>query len=129
MSTASLRDQDVLLYRFDSGDGSLWLARQLAEQWLRARHVRADAIPDLLLAINELCTGPVENVVLRARVEGADIEVEVETSAPDVFTALATPLGDLRLAAAVCDEVVLRVEADRTLILARRHGVVLPELP
>ena len=125
-STASLRDADVLVYRFDSGDGSLWLARQLAEQWLRERHVRSDAIPDLLLAINELCTGPVDNVVLRARVVGADIEVEVETSAPDVFTALATPLGDLRLAAAVCDEVVLRVTPDRTIVVARRHGVVLP---
>jgi len=129
MSTASLRDQDVLLYRFDSGDGSLWLARQLAEQWLRARHVRADAIPDLLLAINELCTGPGDNVVLRARVDGTGIEVEVETPAPDVFTALATPLGDLRLAAAVCDEVVLRVTVDRTLVIARLHGVVLPEPP
>lgn len=129
MSTASLRDEDVLVYRFDSTDGSLWLARQLVEQWLRDRRVRSDAIPDLLLAINELCTGPVDDVTLRARVVGADIEVEVETSAPDVFTALATPLGDLRLAAAVCDEVVLRVDPDRTLVVARRHGVVLPEQP
>ena len=127
MTTASLRDEDVLVYRFDSGDGSLWLARQLAESWLRDRRVRSDAIPDLLLAINELCTGPVDNVVLRARVDGPDIEVEVETSAPDVFTALATPLGDLRLAAAVCDEVVLRVTQDHTAVIARRHGVVLPE--
>jgi hypothetical protein len=127
-SAASLRDSDVLVYRFDSeGDGSLWLARQLAEQWLRERRVRTDAIPDLLLAINELCTGAVDNVVLRARVEGPDIEVEVETAAPDVFTALATPLGDLRLAAAVCDEVVVRVTEDHTAVVARRHGVVLPE--
>ncbi|HEV2889061.1 MAG TPA: hypothetical protein VGX28_01660 [Frankiaceae bacterium] len=126
MTTASLRDEDVLVYRFDSGDGGLWLARQLAEQWLRDRHVRSDAIPDLLLAINELCTGPVDRVVLRGRVVGDGIEVEVETSAPDVFTALATPLGDLRLAAAVCDEVVLKVLPERTVVVARRHGVVLP---
>lgn len=126
MTTASLRDGDVLVYRFDAGDGSLWLARQLAEQWLRERHVRSDAVPDLLLAINELCTGPSENVVLRARVVGDGIEVEVEASAPDVFTALAAPLGDLRLAAAVCDEVVLKVLPDHTTVIARRHGVVLP---
>ncbi|HEX8001774.1 MAG TPA: hypothetical protein VF519_03675 [Mycobacteriales bacterium] len=126
MTTASLRDEDVLVYRFESGDGSLWLARQLAEQWLRERGVRSDAVPDLLLAINELCTGPVDKVVLRARVVHDGIEVEVETSAPDVFTALATPLGDLRLAAAVCDEVVLRVLPERTVVVARRHGVVLP---
>jgi hypothetical protein len=126
MPTASLRDEDTLVYRFDAGDGSLWLARQLAERWLRERHVRSDAVPDLLLAINELCTGPVENVVLRARVVGDGIEVEVRTSAPDVFTALAQPLGDLRLAAAVCDEVVLRVLPDHTSVVARRHGVVLP---
>jgi hypothetical protein len=34
--------------------------------------------------------------------------------------------GDLRLAAALCDEIVLRVTPERTVVRARRHGVVLP---
>lgn len=125
MTTASLRDQDTFVYRFDSAvDGASWLARQLWEQWLRERHVRSDAVGDLLLVMTELCNGAGgDDVVLRGNVENGGVEIEVETGAPDV---LASQHGDLRLAAALCDEVVLRVTPERTVVLARTHGVVLP---
>jgi hypothetical protein len=134
-----LRDQDTLVYRFEAGnDGALWLARQLCERWLTDRSVRSDAIADLVLVTTELCGSaalwPSSRVVLRGHVVGADVELVVETTGTP---AMALPTddeiqpsgGDLRLAAALCDELVLRVTPERTVVIARKHGVVLPVLP
>lgn len=116
--------EDSLVYGFDTdADGAFWLARQLVEQWLREHHVRSDAVSDMLLVANELCVGAGGGVVLRGRVDGMDVELEVETPALDP---LAPSAGDLRLAAALCDEIVLRVRPDHTVVIARRHGIVLP---
>lgn len=125
MGTPSLRDDAILVYEFDADhDGAVWLARQLSEGWLRDQRVRTDAIGDLLLVMTELCTGATEGVVLRLHNTGTGVEIVVDTRG----AALAYgPHGDLRLAAALCDEIVLRVTPDRTTICARRDGVVLPE--
>ncbi len=122
---SSLRDQTELVYQFSAEhDGAFWLARQLCEGWLRDRRVRTDAIPDLLLVTTELCTGATAGVVLRMEVHGNDVDIAVE-SAGGAF--VDGPNGDLRLAAALCDEIVLRVTPECTVVRARRHGVVLPE--
>ncbi|HEU0131902.1 MAG TPA: hypothetical protein VFQ85_13010 [Mycobacteriales bacterium] len=134
MPTTSLRDQDSLVYRFDVGhDGALWLARQLCEQWLRDRHVRSDAVCDLVLAVAEVCAGaalwPTAHVVVRGHIDGTDVEVTVETSGatPPVEDDTVRPAGgDLRLAAALVDELVLRVQPERSVVSLRRHGVILP---
>lgn len=125
MGTPSLRDQTSLVYRFDANyDGAFWLARQLCEGWLRDRRVRTDAIPDLLLVTTELCTGATAGVVLRMEMHGNDVHISVESAGGAV---VGGPSGDLRLAAALCDEIVLRVTPERTIVRAKRHGVVLPE--
>ena len=122
---SSLRDETELVYQFSAEhDGAFWLARQLCEGWLRDRRVRTDVIPDLLLIVTELCTGATAGVVLRLGTEGTGVQISVESSGGAV---LDRPAGDLRLAAALCDEVVLRVTPEGTLVVARRHGVVLPE--
>jgi hypothetical protein len=135
VSTSSLRDQTHLVYRFDAGaQGAVWLARQLCEGWLRDRHVRADAIPDLLLVTTELCTGVRAGaVVLRVNAVGADVDITVESAGsativlpPDDDEVVRPGGGDLRLAAAFCDRVVIEVTPERTVVRARRHGVVLP---
>lgn len=119
----SLRDESSLVYRFEAdNDGAYWLARQLSEQWLRERGVRSDAVCDLLLVITELCTGATAGVVLRLFVVGDGVEVVVESASGIV---LDRPTGDLRLAAGLCDEIVLQVKPQRTVVRARRHGVVL----
>jgi anti-sigma regulatory factor (Ser/Thr protein kinase) len=136
--TTELRDEDTLVYRFEADiDGSLWLARQLCERWLTERHVRSDAIDDLVLATAELCTAaalwPSTHIVLRGHIVGADVELVVETSGPQLVALSDDEIrpagGDLRLAAALCDELVLRVRPERTVVIARKHGVVLPVLP
>ena len=124
MTASGLRDDTTLVYRFDADtENSLWLARQLCEQWLRDRHVRADTVCDMLLVLNELCTGATEGVVLRLGLVGATVEIVVESSGGALVDG---PVGDLRLAAAFCDELVLRVRPDRTTVRARAHVVVLP---
>lgn len=124
MTHPSLRDETELVYRFSAAhDGAFWLARQLCEGWLRDRRVRTDVIPDLLLVITELCTGATAGVVLRLRMHGAAVEMSVESAGGAVVD---RPTGDLRLAAALCDEVVLRVTPEETVVTARRAGVVLP---
>jgi hypothetical protein len=125
MTATSLREETSLVYRFDAdADGAFWLVRQLVEQFLRERSVRSDAIPDLLLVTTELCTGAVAGVVLRVFVdEHGGVDVVVESCGGVV---LDRPSGDLRLAASLCDEVVVRVTPERTVVRARRHGVVLP---
>jgi hypothetical protein len=125
VTVADLRDGSSLVYRFDADqDDAFWLARQLCEQWLRERHVRADAVGDLLLVVTELCTGATTGVVLELHLDGDGVEVIVESNAGPIVEG---PVGDLRLAAALCDEIVLRVRPDRTTVRATRHGVVLPE--
>jgi hypothetical protein len=129
MTATTLREDTTLVYRFDSaGTGAFWLARQLFEQWLRAHHVRADAVCDLLVALSEICTvqAPAGGLVLRAAVEGDAVAFTVEAGSAVVAPGEA-PGGDLRLAAALVDEVALRVRPDRTWVTARRHGVVLPD--
>lgn len=122
--TTTLRE-DGLVYRFDAAvDGAFWLARQLCEQWLRDHHVRSDAIGDVLLIVNELCVGAHDGRVLRVNVIGDGVVVEVTAPAPDPLDT--SRHGDLRLAAALCDEVVLRVTPEGSVVLARRHGIVLP---
>ena len=122
---SSLRDETELVYQFSAEhDGAFWLARQLCEGWLRDRRVRTDVIPDLLLIVTELCTGATAGVVLRLAMEGTGVQISVESSGGSVLDG---PHGDLRLAAALCDEVVLRVTPEGALVVARRHGVVLPE--
>jgi hypothetical protein len=124
VTVTSLRDEASLVYRFEADtSGAYWLARQLSEQWLRERNVRSDAVCDLLLVITELCTGATAGVVLRLFVQDDDVEVVVESAGGVV---LDRPTGDLRLAAGLCDEIVLRVTPERTVVKARRHGVVLP---
>jgi anti-sigma regulatory factor (Ser/Thr protein kinase) len=135
VSTTSLRDETHLVYRFDAAsEGAVWLARQLCEQWLRERHVRSDAISDLLLVTTELCTGVAYGeVVLRVGAEGADVDVTVESAGtatvvlPPGDDLIRPAGGDLRLAAALCDRIVLEVTPERTVVRARRHGVVLPD--
>ncbi|HWL36895.1 MAG TPA: hypothetical protein VNQ77_11930 [Frankiaceae bacterium] len=123
MTATSLREETSLVYRFDAdADGAFWLVRQLVEQFLRERHVRSDAIPDLLLVTTELCTGAVAGVVLRVFVEDYDVDIVVESCGGVV---LDRPQGDLRLAASMCDEVIVRVTPEQTVVRARRHGVVL----
>jgi hypothetical protein len=125
MGTPSLRDDTTLVYEFDADhDGAVWLARQLCEGWLRDQRVRTDAVCDLLVVMTELCTGATRGVVLRLNNTGADIEVAVESAGGALVD---RPQGDLRLAAALCDEVVLRVTPERTVVCARSRGVVLPE--
>lgn len=125
MTASGLRDQTSLVYRFDADlDRAFWLARQLMEQWLRECRVRTDAVCDLLLVTTELCTGATAGVVLRAEVVDGGVEISVESEAGAV---LDRPTGDLRLAAALCDEIVLRSSPMRMVVRARRHGVVLPE--
>src|SRR5688572_18633898 len=125
MTAADLRDDSSLVYRFDADRAdAFWLARQLCEQWLRERRVRAEAISDLLLVATELCTGATAGVVLCVELDGDGVEVVVESGGGAVVEG---PVGDLRLAAALCDEIVLRVTPERTVVRARRHGVVLPE--
>jgi hypothetical protein len=129
VTATSLREQDSLVYRFQAGTTeSFWLARQLFAQWLRERHVRADAASDLLVVLTELCTAEAAAVglVLRASVEEDGVVVTVESRTPQVL-AVDAPSGDLRLAAALCDELTLRVRPDLTLVTARRHGIVLPD--
>lgn len=124
MTVTSLRDETSLVYRFEAdNDGAYWLARQLSEQWLRERGVRSDAVCDLLLVITELCTGATAGVVLRLFVRADAVEIVVESAGGVV---LDRPVGDLRLAAGLCDEIVLRVTPERSVVTARRHGVVLP---
>jgi hypothetical protein len=135
VTATSLRDQTHLVYRFDAAsDGAVWLARQLCEQWLRERHVRSDAICDLLLVTTEMCTGIRHGeVVLRVGAEGADVDITVESAGsativlPSDDDVVRPVSGDLRLAAALCDRIVLEVTPERTVVRARRHGVVLPD--
>lgn len=136
VTATSLRDQTHLVYSFDAATpGAIWLARQLCEQWLRERHVRADAVQDLLLVTTELCAGAtVGEVTVRVGAEDHDVEIEIESAGTDLTAlppsdddlAVRPSGGDLRLAAAFCDELVLRVTPERTVVRARRHGVVLP---
>jgi hypothetical protein len=136
VTASTLRDQDSLVYRFDPGtEGAFWLARQLCEQWLLDRHVRHDAVCDLLVVLTELCavSAPSGGLVLRTRVDGDAIVLTVESGGtaaiviPDDDDVVVRPGGDLRLAAALCDELVLRVTPDQTVVTARRHGIVLPD--
>jgi hypothetical protein len=125
VTAASLRDGTCFEYRFDAGHaGAFWLARQLMEQWLRERHVRTEVIGDLLVVTTELATGATDGVVLRAEAHGEDVEIAVESSSGD---AVLGETGDLRLAAALCDEVTLKVTPERTVVHARRHCAILPE--
>lgn len=131
--TSSLRDTDRLVYRFDADSaGAFWLARQLCERWLRDRHVRSDAVCDLMLVATELCaaaaTWPGAHVVLRGVVVDRDVELSVESGGTATVTDedVVRPAGDLRLAAAMCDELILKVTPEQTLVRARKHGVVLP---
>ena len=125
MGTPSLRDDTTLVYEFDADtDGAVWLARQLCEGWLRDQRVRTDVVGDLLLVMTELCTGATAGVVLRLHNTGTDVEIAVESAGGAIADG---PNGDLRLAAALCDEIVLRVTPERTVVCARRRGVVLPE--
>ena len=129
MTATTLREQDGLVYRFQAGTtDSFWLARQLFEQWLKERHVRVDAVCDLLVVLTELCTAEAAAVglVVRAALDGDGVVVTVESATPQVL-AVDAPSGDLRLAAALCDELVLRVDQDQTVVTARRHGIVLPD--
>jgi hypothetical protein len=131
MTATTLRATDDLVYRLDPAmSGAFWLARQLCEQWLRERNVRTDATADLLVVATELCTveAAYGALVLRACVDGDTVILSVESTGdgPEVPVEDA-PRGDLRLAAALCDELVLRVSPERTVIVARRHGVVLPD--
>lgn len=127
MTATGLRDETSLVYRFDAEvDGAFWLARQLCEQWLRARHVRCDAVGDLVLVVTELCTGLHGPVVLRAEcADDGGVALTVESAGGVAVSP--GPTGDLRLAAALCDEVALSVTPDRTVARARAHGVILPE--
>jgi hypothetical protein len=137
VTTSSLRDTDRLVYRFDADSaGAFWLARQLCERWLRERNVRTDAVCDLMLVATELCAAaahwPGAHVVLRGLVEDRDVELSVESGGTVAVTTAADedvvrPAGDLRLAAAMCDELILKVTPEQTLVRARKHGVVLPE--
>ncbi|HVF06117.1 MAG TPA: hypothetical protein VNA20_14845 [Frankiaceae bacterium] len=125
MGTPSLRDDATLVYDFDADhDGAVWLARQLCESWLRDQRVRTDAVDDLLVVMTELCTGASEGVVLRLYNTGTGIDIFVDS---DSTALVEGPQGDLRLAAALCDEVILRATPERTTVCARRDGVVLPE--
>lgn len=125
MTAPSLRDDTCLVYRFDADDeDAFWLVRQLMEQWLRERNVRSEAVGDLVLVTAELCTGATAGVVLRAEVEDGGVELSVESAAG---APVDRPTGDLRLAAAFCDEVVIRCSPTGAVVRARRHGVVLPE--
>ena len=124
MTAVSLRDDTCFEYRFDAGHvDAFWLARQLLEQWMRERHVRSDAIGDLLVVTTELCTGAGEGLLLRADVHGEDVEICVESAGGALVLGEA---GDLRLAAALCDEVVLKVTPERAIVRARRHCAILP---
>lgn len=121
----------TLEYRFDAArPDSLWLVRQLCDQWLREHHVRADAVTDLLLVVTELCTDPAPgDVVVRVSMTNSDVEVEVEMGERSPLSVAGdeapTPGGDLRLAAALVDELVLKVSPAGTVARCRRHDVLL----
>jgi hypothetical protein len=130
VTATTLRDQTSFVYRFDAAqEGAYWLARQLCEQWLRDRHVRSDAVADLLVVVTELCAAGSGALVLRAAVDGDGVAVTVESAPVSVVPEedVIHPHGDLHLAAALCDEIVLRVTPERTTTTARRHCVVLPD--
>jgi anti-sigma regulatory factor (Ser/Thr protein kinase) len=119
-----LRDPRSFDYHFDAGhENALWLVRQMGEQWLREHGVRDEAVSELLLVTTELCTGAAGMVELEMRIDGTNIEIVVATAGRP---SIDMPAGDLRLAAALCDELVLRVRPGRTVAIARRHGAVLP---
>lgn len=125
----------MLEYRVDPrSPDSLWLARQLVQQWLVEHDVRHDAVGNLVLATTELCTDAAqrtaEPLVVRTWVEQRDVVLEVDSETcvgpfgdGDNETG---PGGDLRLAAALVNEVTLRVAGRRTVVHAVARDVVLP---
>ncbi len=131
---ANLRDVDFLEYRFDpASTESLWLARQLVEQWLIDRRVRGDRVPDLLLATTEVCTSAVRHhpgeLSLKVWLDDGDVFIEVEENDGGdgaEYGDLDGAGGDLRLAAALVDEVILRVDSGRTSVRCVARALVLP---
>jgi anti-sigma regulatory factor (Ser/Thr protein kinase) len=127
----TLRGRSELRYRFTPRtSASVWLARELLGQWLRERDVTAEEAGDLLLVCSELTTNAVRHagthsiVHLRCWYDAGCFHLEVEDEpapgAPAGEIDDEAGGGDLRVAAALCDSLTIRVRGECTTISCRR---------
>jgi len=132
-------------HRFSPNPVGVSLARHLFGDWLRLQEVEQQEIETLVLVASELCanavvaaTGSPGGVVLRARSEGCDIEIEVEDDAgafegdldfdldlEEAPDAMAESGRGLFLARALSHQLDIEVERGvRTVVRSRRHNVL-----
>jgi anti-sigma regulatory factor (Ser/Thr protein kinase) len=135
--TVDLRSGQALSYKFSPrSTASVWLARELTGQWLREHDVLGSDADDLLLVCSELTTNAVAHAgrgsTIKLRVSFATdtvtIEVEDEpaggaAASPDFDgeSDEALPVGNLRVAAALSDEVTITVRGNRTTVCATKR--------
>jgi serine phosphatase RsbU (regulator of sigma subunit)/anti-sigma regulatory factor (Ser/Thr protein kinase) len=128
-------------YRFTPRDAVVPLARHFLETWLVHVPVDPVEIEDILVIASELCTNAVrvssgrdESVALRAWTEGADVLLEVEDDGGG-FTWPERPDHDipdpeqekgrgLFLVQALADEIRIRIEEGRTIVVCRKVAVI-----
>ncbi|MEO6121375.1 MAG: SpoIIE family protein phosphatase, partial [Acidimicrobiales bacterium] len=126
-------------HSFRSHPASIGVARHLLSDWLTSEPIDQKVVDDLLLIADELCANSVEadprgEVILRARVEGDAVVVEVEDAAgghpgaghagpehPDPMTERGR---GLYLVGALSDEVEVTEENGRTVVRCRKTAVV-----
>lgn len=126
-------------HAFHSHPAALGLARHLLSDWLTSEPIDQAVVDDLLLMANELCSNAVEatpsgEVVLRARVEGDDVVVEVEDSGtahpgiepagPDHPDPMAERGRGLYLVSALSDSCEVTERSGRTIVRCRKTAVV-----
>ena len=125
-------------HRFHPLHAAIPIARQLLADWLHHQPMDPLAADDLLLVADELCSNavaagdPNQPVVLRARVEGDAVAVEVEDRGrvdPALPTpALPEPMAEtgrgLFIARALSDELSASHEGDCTVLRAVKRAVV-----
>jgi anti-sigma regulatory factor (Ser/Thr protein kinase) len=129
-----LRSGQALSYKFSPrSTASVWLARELTGQWLREHDVVGVDADDLLVVCSEITTNAVAHagrgstITLRVWFAADVVRLEVEdvpgngvpTDAEDDSEAL--PAGDLRVAAALSDEITITVRGDRTTVQATKR--------
>lgn len=126
-------------HSFRSHPAAVGVARHLLSDWLTSEPIDQSVVDDLLLVANELCANAVEagpggEVVLRARVEGDDVIVEVEDGVnahPGMEPAgpeHPDPLSDrgrgLYLVDALSDSCEVTEHEGRTVVRCRKTAVV-----
>lgn len=129
-------------YRFAPSRRAIRLARHVLAGWLELQPgVDVDAIDDLLIACSELvtnavdhATGPSASVLVRARIEGDAVCLEIEDDgdgfAWPVGRGMADVLGDdehgrgLFIVEALTDVVEVVARRGRTIVRCSKHGVL-----